>query len=297
MKPIRAGSHTLSDGRRLRWAQWGAAGGQPILFFHGTPSSRLDHFDQGVLEELGVELTTVDRPGVGGSTPKPGRRVIDWPDDVSELAEAFDLDRFITVGHSMGGSYALACAVRLADRVEQVGLVASIAPWTEPGFADVVPPYVQPIRDSYERDPEAGVREFRGSIHELREAVLADAETTVKHFASGTLSETDQALFRADRDLWEAVKLNFREHLVAGIEGMLSERMAGHICEWGFHLVDVTTPVRVIQGADDLLLPPTVGRLLAERLPNATYHEFEGVGHFFPTDRHKELLRLLIGKP
>jgi pimeloyl-ACP methyl ester carboxylesterase len=66
------GMITLGDGRLLAYAVWGDPSGEPVLFHHGTGDSRLARFpDESVTSSLGVRLVTVDRPGVGGSTPRP----------------------------------------------------------------------------------------------------------------------------------------------------------------------------------------------------------------------------------
>lgn len=295
MEPHRDGTHQLADGRMLRWAQWGVDDGVDVLFLHGTPASRLDHLDGEALVDAGVTLTTVDRPGVGGSSPQPGRRVIDWPADVAQLADGLGLTRFAVLAHSMGASYALACAVKLPDRVTRVGLLAPIGPWNEPAFAELVPPYVQPIRDAWEGDPDAAVAGYREQIAKMRQGILDDPDAVFDRFASRTLAATDLALFDRDPELRELVKANMVEHLAVGIEGLREERLAGHVMDWGFALADVAVDVDVFQGADDAMLPPDVSRELAARLPRATYHELERVGHFFPREHHPEILRTLLG--
>src|SRR5262245_42519005 len=91
--PRSAGRHNrtlrLRDGRRLGFAEWGAADGWPVFLFHGTPGSRLTrHPDEPLTRALGARLITIDRPGYGLSTAQPGRRLLDWPADVAALAGA-----------------------------------------------------------------------------------------------------------------------------------------------------------------------------------------------------------------
>lgn len=94
----------LSDGRRLAYAEYGAANGIPVFLFHGLPGSRLSW---GLLPNnpfpKGLRLIAPDRPGYGGSDPKPGRSLLDWVDDVVELADALAIDRFAVLGVSGGG--------------------------------------------------------------------------------------------------------------------------------------------------------------------------------------------------
>ena len=58
-------------------------------------------------------MISPDRPGIGLSDPKPGRTVLDWAADVSELAEHLGLQRFSVMGWSMGGPYAAAVGYAL----------------------------------------------------------------------------------------------------------------------------------------------------------------------------------------
>lgn len=72
----------LHDGRMLGYAEYGDPGGTPVFYFHGFPTSRLD-----------------------------------WPDDVADLADELELDRFVVLGGSGGGPFAAACAFRIPARL------------------------------------------------------------------------------------------------------------------------------------------------------------------------------------
>ena len=99
----------LKDGRTLGFAEYGDPKGEPFLEFHGCPSSRLEagNYDEAG-KKLGVRVIGIDRPGFGISTYVKGYRIVDWPADVTELAEALGLDRFPVAGISSGSPYALA---------------------------------------------------------------------------------------------------------------------------------------------------------------------------------------------
>jgi pimeloyl-ACP methyl ester carboxylesterase len=76
-----------------------------------APGSRLE---AGLLAapagQLGIRLIGVDRPGLGVSTYQPRRRLLDWPRDITALADHLALHWLAVLGLSGGGSYALACA-------------------------------------------------------------------------------------------------------------------------------------------------------------------------------------------
>jgi pimeloyl-ACP methyl ester carboxylesterase len=72
---------------------------------------------------------SLDRPGIGLSTVKPHRRIVDWPADVAGFADALEIGRLGVIGWSGGGPYVLACAARLATRLTGAALVAGVGPF------------------------------------------------------------------------------------------------------------------------------------------------------------------------
>ena len=117
---------TLSDGRVLAYTDLGGASSPVVMYFHGAPTSRLDHVPlDETLAELDVRMVSPDLPD-GGSSPKPGRRLEDWPPDVAALADQLGIDRFAVMALSSGGPYAVACAALLPDRVVGAGVVSGV---------------------------------------------------------------------------------------------------------------------------------------------------------------------------
>jgi len=99
------------------------------MFFHGTPGSRvMAKFAAGRARELGVRLIAPERPGFGLSDFQANRRLLDWAEDVGELAEALNLERFAMAGVSGGGPYVAACAWKMASRVVSAGIISGLAP-------------------------------------------------------------------------------------------------------------------------------------------------------------------------
>src|SRR6185503_12550356 len=134
----------LRDGRTLAYAEYGSPRGQPIIHCHGTPSSRVEGeltFSGTTAAELGVRIIVPDRPGMGRSDFQPGRRIVDWPNDVLELAAALGLDTFAVLGSSGGAPYAAACGALIPSRIRVVGLLGGLAPADAPGvLASMVGP-------------------------------------------------------------------------------------------------------------------------------------------------------------
>jgi pimeloyl-ACP methyl ester carboxylesterase len=80
---------TLRDGRALAYAEYGSPSGQPIIYCHGTPSSRVEGgliVDNQTATDLGLRFIVPDRPGMGFSDYVAGRKIVDWPNDVSTVS-------------------------------------------------------------------------------------------------------------------------------------------------------------------------------------------------------------------
>lgn len=100
--------------------------GVPVFWCHGTLNLGLP---PEPLFRAGVRWLSYDRPGYGGSTPRPGRTVASAATDISHIADALGVDRFAVFGHSAcsftnSAPHALACAALLGDRVTAAGRAA-----------------------------------------------------------------------------------------------------------------------------------------------------------------------------
>ena len=107
--------------RRLAYAEYGATGGDPAVFLHGTPGSRrLGALLDAAASEAGVRLIAPDRPGFGRSTDWTGRRPTDAAAWVEPLLADAGVDRARVVAFSGGAADALA-ADAVPDRLGIVG--------------------------------------------------------------------------------------------------------------------------------------------------------------------------------
>jgi pimeloyl-ACP methyl ester carboxylesterase len=86
---------TLPDGRKLGYAEYGSSTGQAVIYLHGLPGSRLEAASLHAFGlELGVRIIAPDRPGIGWSSPHPGRTLLGFAQDVARLAEHLGLRVF-----------------------------------------------------------------------------------------------------------------------------------------------------------------------------------------------------------
>ena len=110
--------HTMTDGRTLAYNEYGDPEGQPLFYAYGGPGSRLEGamYDEKAAE-YGFRLIATDRPGMGRSTFKPDRVLLDYPQDLVELADALGIEQFGVMGHSGGGAHTTVCAYAIPERL------------------------------------------------------------------------------------------------------------------------------------------------------------------------------------
>lgn len=98
--------------------------GPPVVLVHGAGGTH-QHWLYQVRDLPGSPTYAVDLPGHGRSVG-PGRDTISaYGDWLVTFFDAAGLDRAVVVGHSMGGAIAQDVALRYADRIAGLGLVAT----------------------------------------------------------------------------------------------------------------------------------------------------------------------------
>jgi pimeloyl-ACP methyl ester carboxylesterase len=280
----RAETIRLRDGRALVYAEWGPLGGRPVLHFHGVPDGRLGWGGGSLCDDRGVRLIALDRPGVGGSDPKPGRSVVEWSADVEEAAEQLELDRFAVSGWSAGGAYALACAHRLGPRIDAVVLVSGAGRLDLPGFVEQMS--TAPAWRLAARVPSAMAFAYSAL------AVLARRRpgAAQKVLFSGA-SQVDRAAI--DRpDVGPRLVSAYLEAARRGGRG-LTEDMRVVLGPWGFEPGEILSPVHVVHGKRDTVVPPAHAEYWIENLEVAHPHWVENAGHFLIEEHAGRVLDVL----
>lgn len=107
-----------------------AGDGAPVVLLHGSGNGDLRDWDGGLFAELATRYRVVafDRPGIGQSQTlaggeDPGRQA----ELLAGAAAKLGLVRPIVVGHSYGGSVALAWALADPDKVAGLVLIGAVA--------------------------------------------------------------------------------------------------------------------------------------------------------------------------
>ena len=216
----------------------GDPAGPTVFVLHGSPSSGM-LYPPNVEDAAahGLRLVSYDRPGYGGSTPHPGRRVADAAADVGTIADHLGLDRFAVWGHSGGGPHALACAALAGDRLVGTAALAGPAPYGAEGLD-----WTAGMGESNIEDfalAVAGGDAYEARLQELRVELLgADAEG-MREAIKTVLSEVDLPVLTGELAAFMVAATN--AGLAPGVDGMRDDDQA-FVQPWGFDLASDPRP-------------------------------------------------------
>jgi pimeloyl-ACP methyl ester carboxylesterase len=263
-----------SDGRRLR-VEVAGDGSRVIVVQVGSPNAGL-LYDRWVEDAAarGLTLVAYDRPGYGGSSRQPGRKVADCAADVRAISAAVGFDRCAVWGFSGGGPHALACGALLDDLVVAVATIGSPAPFDVAGcdyFA-----ISDAAREDYElflSDRAAWEREGEQQEDEL---LALSIEEFAEQWSRGK-SAGDRAALHSGFGSWlyRAVQAS----VAPGSGGWTDDDIAVLKSSWGFDPALISVPVKVWHGLDDQFVSVAHGRWLAENIHGAQAELRSDDGH------------------
>jgi pimeloyl-ACP methyl ester carboxylesterase len=278
MSPAKHQIVELRDGRALAYAEYGSPAGRAIVYCHGVPSSRVEGdliLDSDKASALGLRIIVPDRPGMGYSKMQPSRSIVDWPNDVLDLAGALGLDSFAVLGSSGGSPYALACGALAPDRVRVVGVLGGVAPADAPG---VLASMSGPLRLMF-RLARFAPALLRGMFRlNLRAVQRGGAKASERMVAWAP--EPDRVLLQR-AEVRDGFMACFVEACRQGPAGPALD-MALIARPWGFELSAVQVPTLLWHGEQDRNVPVSAGRYLAGALSRCS-------PTFYPNDAHLSL--------
>jgi pimeloyl-ACP methyl ester carboxylesterase len=286
---------SLPDGRQLGFSVIGE--GKPVLYFHGTASSRLEIL---LLKKFAyankLQIIGVDRPGYGLSTFAPRRRLRDFTADINCLMAHLGLEKFALLAWSGGGPFGLTYVALFPERVTKAVIVGSPAlPF------DVATAHNSSLARFAMKIPGLGMwglKRFRAEVLKANKDINAFLESKsgrkmleawpkedAKFFADpswltlmyGSMAEA----FRQEND---GVKAVFQEHqlFIKPWAEPISLIPPSKVCVW--------------HGTEDTTCRVDNAYRLIEAVPNACLEVFEGKGHCVMFDNLQKLGETLSSK-
>jgi pimeloyl-ACP methyl ester carboxylesterase len=265
---MKNGTIAVTDGRAVGFADYGTPDQTAVVWCHGGPGNRLEpSFLADAAARARMRFVGIDRPGYGRSTPQPGRTIGGWVTDALAVVDHLGIDRFVALGASTGGAYALALASQ-SSRV--MGAVACCA--------------VSDMRWAEGRAMNASchpVWNARDRAHAFE--IVADAfgehghKLLPPHGPVG--SDPSDAVLYATSDFLAWWITYVPEMFTHGPAGYVDDRLADGNGWTSFNVARITCPVVVMHGSSDGLVPVANAQHTAAIVPGATLRVFDNLGH------------------
>ncbi len=235
-------------GVRLHYEDRGA--GLAVVFLHGFPLGSDIWTEVAEVLHRRFRVVAPDLRGHGASEAPAGSYAMDvLAEDVVALADAVGLDRFVLVGHSMGGYVTFRVAARYLDRLVALGLVATRA----------------------EPDDDAAKARRHSAVDRVRRE---GGRAFVDSFVENLVSPHTRAAKPQVLDRLRAVARQVPDHvLVACLEALAARPDSRPL------LPSLKLPALVVAGEHDPVTPPESARALAHALPAARLVVVREAGH------------------
>ena len=233
-----------------------------VVFIHGAADSgtvwglQIDYFSSQ------HQVLAVDLPGHGARLDENAfDTVAANAEEVGRLLRQRRFDQPVLVGHSMGGATAMALAVAHPDAPRALVLVGS------------------------------------GARLRMRPEQIEDARLLA---GSAPAGERIQRVIDLDRVVSTSAAADARAWLAqrfgeATAQATYVDFLATHTFDLMDRLAEITQPVLIVGGEDDLWTPPKFHHYLAEHLRGARLVLFPGVGHY-PFVEAAELFNHTLGE-
>ncbi len=277
----------LSDGKKLGYAEYGDPEGYPVFLFHGNPGSRLSW---GLIPSSpflpDIHIIAPDRPGYGLTDFKKNA-LKNWPNDVAELADHFGIDKFAVFGPSGGGPFALACAWKIPERLNAVGVFGSVGPNVSEATQGVIRSLRLLWKISNPLFPLIKLQmRFTASM------AKKDPEKLAVRLRDMELSEWDKKVF--DRpEIRNIFKKDFPEaYRQNGIGSAYDTTIPA---KWPIPLEEIKMKVHVWHAEPDVLVG-NMSKYIAERLLNSQLFVIPNTGHLWILEHMKEVLETLASQ-
>ena len=260
----------FADGGNGRIYFESTGSGTPVLLVMGLGMTAAAWSRTVPLLSQSLQVLVFDNPGAGRSDVPPGPyTVAEMALDAVAVLDAAGLERAHVYGISLGGMVAQQLALNHPRRLLSLVLGASA-----PG-------------GSRSEAPDAATLEFleRRAAMPAEEGAWASvpylyaARTRRRH--GGRIGEDIARRLR-----FPITADGYRAQLAAALSHDAADRLGA-----------IEAPTLVLHGAEDRMIPPQNGRLIAELIPRAELQICDDAGHMYTTDEPRadaEVLRFLL---
>jgi pimeloyl-ACP methyl ester carboxylesterase len=278
----------LSDGRQLGYLMVGE--GKPVVYFHGTASSRLEVL---LLQKLAygskLQIIGIDRPGYGLSSFTPRKNFGAFAIDVNFLVDHLGIKEFGVLGWSGGSVFALTYAALFPKRVNRIVVVGSPAlPF------DISTAHNMPLARFVMKIPYIGMLAMKRMSSQVLKAnanisAFLDSRGGKKMLKG--LSKADEKFFSDSAWatlMYASMAEAFRQGN-NGVKAIIQEHQL-FMNPWEVPLSTVPSNKLIIwQGDEDKTCRVENAYRITQAIPNARLEVFKGKGHCVMFDNFEKL--------
>ena len=267
----------LTDGRTLNYAVYGPVTGTPILYFHGTPSSRLELLllnnygmdIEQLLHETNLKVIAVDRPGMGLSTFNKNGTFLSFASDAKELLVYLNIKNCPVLCWSGGGPYALAMAHQYPNVIIQVFIICG---FTRRFNKDLV--------------SEMGMNKWYFRSAKYTPFLLGTALSIIKKKKVTSavsqkftgLPDEDHALLKDVKHLSGLLNFTVKEACRRGIKGAVHDA-GSYFTHFGFDVKNIHQPITYWWGTKDNAVTGIHATTIENETVNGTVLRKSNEGH------------------
>jgi pimeloyl-ACP methyl ester carboxylesterase len=252
--------YATNHGVKIFWEEHGA--GSPVLLIMGLSFTHEMWFRALPTLTGSYRVIVFDNRGIGRSDVPPGPYLIrQMAEDAVAVMNAAGISSAQVVGASMGGMIAQELALRFPERVESLLLGCT---------------------------SHGGLLARWPRMTHLGRSEPARAHAAIRWSLTPLLYSNSTPRHRISEDLDIQCRCNCTRR------GCMNQ-FAGVLLWSSFRrLPRISVPTLVTHGAEDRLIPPQNGRVVASRIPGAKFYLIPGAGHILMTDQPEICLELML---
>lgn len=221
----------------------------PLVFIHGAGGTHL-HWPPQIRRLTGQRIFALDLPGHGKSGGVGSQSIADYVRTVIDFLDAIHFNSAVFIGHSMGSAIALTLALEFPKRTLGLGLVGS-------GARLRVHPQIL--------ESCANESLFPHAIKLINDAEFgANVNPRLKELAAHRMNEIRPSVLHGD--------------FLACNEFDAMSRLG-----------EISKPVLILCGAEDILTPVKYSEYLRDHIPGSRLVSFPDAGHMVMLEQPKEV--------
>jgi pimeloyl-ACP methyl ester carboxylesterase len=267
------------NGIHVYYVDRGPQDGEPVFLLHGFLGSLIDWTNTyPALTEAGYRVIAFDRPPFGLSDKRTDLSYTAkaMAELTAGLMDELGIEQASFIGHSQGGAVMAYFVLLYPERVVKLGLISAAIDIQAADYAGEMPAMGIPGFDPATIDPDSPIAQS------IMRAIFSGS------FGSNLLNSAVNDPDSIDPDLMTKRMRGLR---VPGWEGGLLAFVRDSVNPDNQidveELASVEVPVLLLWGAEDRLVPITVGERLRELFPDNQWIAYPDVGHV-PMDEATE---------